>query len=253
MESQLIHALKIHRHQPFASGLTGLEPDVALEPDGRVLVDLKATVTPALLQRINEGGGQVTSSFAQFNAIRALVPLHQLERLAAAREVRFISRAAVAITDTGSVNSQGDVTHMASAARTGFGIAGAGVKVGVVSDSVDYLANSQASGDLDGVTVLAGQGGFGTGEGTAMLEIIHDLAPTAQLFFATGSGGAASLAQNILNLRSNGCDIIVDDFRYANESPLQDGTIAQAVNTVTAGGALYFASAGNGGNLDAGA
>ena len=39
---------------------------------------------------------------------------------------------------------------------------------------------------------------------------------------------------------------------YFNESPFQDGPIAQAVNDVTADGALYFSSAGNEGNKDDG-
>ena len=42
--------------------------------------------------------------------------------------------------------------------------------------------------------------------------------------------------------------MIVDDVLYFNESPFQDGPIAQAVNAVTADGALYFSSAGNEGN-----
>ena len=66
-------------------------------------------------------------------------------------------------------------------------IAGAGVTVGVLSDGVDSLAASIASGDLPADTqVLPGQAGDGD-EGTAMLEIVHDLAPTADLAFATAS------------------------------------------------------------------
>ena len=42
--------------------------------------------------------------------------------------------------------------------------------------------------------------------------------------------------------------MIVDDILYYNEPPFQDGPIAQAVNAVTADGALYFSSAGNEGN-----
>ena len=42
--------------------------------------------------------------------------------------------------------------------------------------------------------------------------------------------------------------MIVDDILYFNESPFEDGPIAQAVNDVTADGALYFSSAGNEGN-----
>ena len=42
--------------------------------------------------------------------------------------------------------------------------------------------------------------------------------------------------------------MIVDDIAYHNESPFQDGPLAQAVNAVTADDALYFSSAGNEGN-----
>jgi hypothetical protein len=155
----------------------------------------------------------------------------------------------------GSVNSEGDVTHAADQARTSFNVTGAGVKIGVISDSIRFLEQSQLNGDLGTVTVLSGRGGADgsnpdKGEGTAMLEIVHDLAPGAQLFFSTGKGGPAAFAQNILDLRASGCDIIVDDLEYPDEAPFQDAVVAQAVNTVTNAGALYFSSAGNSGNLN---
>jgi hypothetical protein len=165
------------------------------------------------------------------------------------------------ILNVGSRNSEGDAKHRANVARTTYGASGAGVKIGVLSDGVNNLATSQALGDLGPVTVLPGQEGSGD-EGTAMLEIIHDLAPDAQLFFASGGGSMASFAQNIRNLRTAGCDIIVDDLRYLVETPFQDGQtttsstnggiVIQAVKDVTAAGALYFSSAGNYGNKNAG-
>jgi hypothetical protein len=253
MDSQLIHAAKRQRGQPFAAGAPNLRFDVTLQPDGRVLVDINAEVTPELLALLVHGGGTVIRSVPEFNSIRALVSPAQLETIAASPAVKSIRRAARFHTNTGSVDSQGDTTHLAAAARAAFGVNGTGIKVGVLSDSVDFLTNSQATGDLGPVTVLPGQSGVpATGEGTAMLEIIHDLAPGAQLFFATADGGEAGFAQNIIALRANGCDIIVDDVGYFDESPFQDGIIAQAVNTVTTGGALYFSSAGNSGNLDSG-
>jgi len=127
---------------------------------------------------------------------------------------------------------------------------GTGVSVGVLSDGVDSLASLQASGDLPaGVTVLSGQAGSGS-EGTAMLEIIHDLAPAADLFFATAFISQASFADNIEALQTAGADVIVDDVGYFAEGVFQDDDVAAAVNTVTAAGAHYFSSAGNAGNLN---
>ncbi len=48
------------------------------------------------------------------------------------------------------------------------------------------------------------------------------------------------------------CDVIVDDVAYSNEPPFQDGTVARAVNDVTASGAIYFSASGNSGNLTSG-
>src|SRR5262249_19520074 len=97
--------------------------------------------------------------------------------------------------------------------------------------------------------VLPGQASSGTDEGTAMMEIVHDLAPGAKLYFATANNSQANFANNIIALRAAGCDIIVDDVTYFAEGAFQDGTVAQAVNTVVANGAMYFSSAGNSGNL----
>ncbi|MGH7951388.1 MAG: S8 family serine peptidase [Limisphaerales bacterium] len=253
LDSQFVYQLKLNRHQFALSGNPNWKPDIKFEPDGRVLVDIDANVTDKLLQQIQQAGGTIVSSVKRFHSIRAKVPLTALEELAGSTNVNFIKRAVKSMHMTGSIDSEGDVTHGADTARGLYNVDGAGVKVGVLSDSVDYLADAQATGDLPtNVTVLDGQSGEpGTGEGTAMMEIVNDLAPGAQLYFATANNGEASFAQNILNLRSNGCDIILDDIFYYDESPFQDGIVAQAVNSVTADGALYFAAAGNGGNQDA--
>ena len=83
-----------------------------------------------------------------------------------------------------------------------------------------------------------------------MLEIVHDLAPGATLGFATADPDEPTFAQNILDLAADGCNIIVDDVLYLDESPFEDGPVAQSVNTVTGAGVLYFSSAGNEGNKD---
>ncbi|WP_460553047.1 S8 family serine peptidase [Ferruginibacter profundus] len=167
---------------------------------------------------------------------------------------------------TGLVNSQGDHAHRADDVRNTYGYEGQGIKIGVLSDSYNALgvaATDVANGELPGVgnplgnttpvTVLVD---FATGsdEGRAMLQIVHDVAPKAQLYFASAFISEASFASNITALRNapNNCDIIIDDIFYFDEPVFQDGIVAQAVNTVTAGGALYFSSAGNEGSLGKG-
>jgi hypothetical protein len=177
--------------------------------------------------------------------------LSRVEAVAADGGVRHVRPALRPMID--KINtSAGDVAHRANLARAGFGVDGTGVKVGVLSDSVEQLASLQASGDLPAVTVLPGQAGSGDSEGTAMLEIVHDLAPGAQLFFATAFNGEGSFAANIRKLRDAGCKVIVDDVGYFSEGVFQDDLIAKAVNEVTADGVAYFSSAGNSGNLSSG-
>ncbi len=185
---------------------------------------------------------------------------------AALRRVDAVGNVAgspISATGVGSRNSEGVLTHGVVSARGAFNTDGTGIKIGVLSDGVTSLAASQAAGDLGLVTVIPGQGGSGD-EGTAMLEIVHDVAPGAQLYFATALGGITSFANNIVALRAAGCDIIVDDVFYFVETPFQDGqapgvisttnggAVIEAVNTVTASGAMYFSSAGNSGNLNDG-
>jgi uncharacterized repeat protein (TIGR01451 family) len=254
MDSQLVFAVKQSRGEQIAPGVGPLRTTVSADQNGRVLVDINAVVTPALLAYIQTVGGQVVNSVAMFKAIRAKVPLGQIEGLAGRADVKHVRTAAKAKTNVGSINSEGDITHRVAAARAAFGVTGAGVKVGVLSDSVDFLNISQILGDLPAnVVVLPGQDGLpGSGEGTAMLEIVHDLAPGAGLYFASAFGSEAQFATNILALRAAGCDVIIDDVYYFAEGPFQDGIIAQAVNAVTADGALYFSSAGNSGNKNDG-
>ncbi|MBA2702363.1 MAG: S8 family serine peptidase [Blastocatellia bacterium] len=167
-------------------------------------------------------------------------------------------------TNVGQRQSEGDITHRANIARSRYGIDGTGVKIGVLSNGVVSLAQAQSTGDLPpDVTVLPGQAGTGD-EGTAMLEIVHDLAPGSKLYFATAFSSITNFADNIKKLRAAGCDIIVDDVFYFAESVFQDGqapaiisptnggVVTQAVNDVTASGGMYFSSAGNEGNLNDG-
>ena len=283
LDSQLWYALQASRGQMVAgvSDVYATAVDtVKANATGYARVDISALVSVDLLDQIAALGGTVTYSDAQLQSISATIPLAALEPLAANSTVYHIAPAAQSTTNRvrvpkmltaqrriakfnnlglpffiGALTSQGDISHTSNLVRSKLGKNGTGVKVGVLSDSVDDLAALIATGDLPpGFTVVPGQSGNpGTSEGTAMAEIIYDLAPGVQLFFATADGGVASFANNIQTLRNvYGCDIIVDDVTYFNEGVFQDGPIAQAVNAVVASGALYFSAAGNSGNLTSG-
>jgi hypothetical protein len=141
----------------------------------------------------------------------------------------------------GTASTEGDGILRADLARAAFGVSGAGVKVGVISDGVDFLVDSQNSGDLPFVEVLfAGEGN----EGTAMLEIVHDLAPGAALAF-WGPGTSVEMVQGINALRDAGARVVVDDLSFFSEPKFQDGMIAQTVRAFAQNGRAYAGSAGN--------
>ena len=231
-------------------------------------MDIRAEVTPEVLERVRELGGTVLSSVERYRAIRAELPLSEVETLAAHEAVRSIRTADEAAThrrrrkppsdvlidvfEAGSRTTQGDVAHRANVARATHGVDGSGIGIGVLSNGVNSLAARQRTSDLPAqVTVLSGQSGEGD-EGTAMLEIVHDLAPGADLYFATAFGGQAAFAENIEALCEAGADVIVDDVYYFLEAPFQDDIIAQGVNTAVDDGCFFFSSGGNGGNKNDG-
>lgn len=219
---------------------------------------------------------------------RTLSPRVQRFRQTLVEALRAHSLVSAPSPEVGAVTSQGDATHRADAARAGFGVNGAGIRIGVISDSFAAASSPTseiAAGDLpgpgnpNGFTMpvqLVGSGDVigGSDEGRAMLQIVHDLAPGAQLYYATGFNSITDFANNIRALRgiaasappngnlSPGCDIIIDDLFYFIETGLHDGqptpsdsnmaVVTQAVNDVTADGALYFSSAGNSGGLTQG-
>ena len=85
-------------------------------------------------------------------------------------------------------------------------------------------------------------------EGRAMLQIVHDIAPGAQLAFRTGFLGEQDMALGISELGDALCNMIVDDISYITEPFFRDGVISQTIDSVVNEGVTFFSSAGNFGN-----
>jgi Subtilase family len=85
-------------------------------------------------------------------------------------------------------------------------------------------------------------------EGRAMMQVVHDVAPGANLAFHTAVEGEADFANGIQALATAGAQVIADDVTYYDEPLFQDGLVAQAVDTVNSAGVAYFSAAGNNGS-----
>ena len=251
MSSRLLYSLRRHRGKSFAPGLEPLARADAADAagaDGRVRVDIEALPrgTKAVIEKLVSLRAEIIHASIPRGAVRAVLAIEGTETLAQMPEVLHVRLGWAPIVS--KVNtSEGDVAHRVQEARALFGVTGDGVRIGVLSNGLGSFEGLQGSGDLPAVTVLPGQEGFGV-EGSAMLEVVHDLAPDAQLYFATGVLGRAAYAENIRKLREAGCDVLVDDLTYLDESPFQDGDVARAVQAVVDDGALYFSAVGNDGN-----
>jgi hypothetical protein len=120
-----------------------------------------------------------------------------------------------------------------------------GILVAVNGGIVAKSFNSD--GDLEACLITCDPGTMVGAEGTAMLEIIHDLAPGAQLYFAN-SDSSMSFEQAADFLAAN-TDVIVTDLSFFT-APF-DGTssvsvsIVDALNNATNPVRALFTSAGN--------
>jgi Subtilase family len=268
-------------------------PGSVLRDGSRLLVDARFDAGAlARLDDLRAAGAEVLAPSRRYQTVTVAVAAGGLRELAAVPGVVGVSenRAPLLFADGpsaaaapgaecegGAVISEGVAQLRAADARSKHGVDGAGVTVGVLSDSYDqataasdgsgavatHAAEDVASGDLPGpANGCSGQavpvdvlqdfpGSAASDEGRAMLQIVHDVAPGADLAFATAFLSELSFAQNIERLArpveedGAGAEVIVDDVFWFEEPFFQDGPVAAAVNDVVAKGAAYFSAAGN--------
>jgi hypothetical protein len=252
-------------------------PGSLVRDRGRVLVTARfARGAGAALPALSRAGAGVVGVSTETQTVTLSVPPPRLRELAAVPGVKAVwqVRAPIAYTpegqcEGGAVISEGLAQLQVDDARDAYALRGKGQTVGVLSDSFDRAGESDAraqddviSGDLPGaagtcsgqqlpVEVLDEGPADGGDEGRAMLQIVHDLVPHADLAFATAFESEESFAENIERLArptSEGgaeAGVIVDDVAWFEEPFFQDGPIAVAIDEVTDDGVTYLTSAGN--------
>ena len=226
-------------------------PLVRLKMDGRIQVYVHLnSFGEAQLNALRSLELEIEIANEDLAIVQGWAPFDRIEEIASLQFVRKVTPPNYGFTQSGSVTTEGDTILNADQVRAQ-GFNGTGVKVGVISGGANNLSNAQASGDLPPtVTVFGSCTSLGPGscnEGTAMLEIVHDIAPGAQLGFAALGNFVTDLLmfQAVDDLVINfDPDVLVDDIIFLRARYFEDGPIAQAVADF-ATQLVYVSAAGN--------
>ncbi len=259
-------------------------PGSLLRLGARVLADVRFSAGAiSALDELRRAGARIVAQSRRYQTVTVAILPYRLHALAAVPGVESVNenRAPLlfevgAECEGGAVISEGVDQVQAATARGRYGVDGSGVTVGVLSDSYDQATQAgdesgpvatRASDDVEASDLPGPANPCGgekspvnvledfddpaaSDEGRAMLQIVHDVAPGAELAFATAFLGEFSFAQNIERLAEPAlegadADVIVDDVIYFEEPFFQDGPIAVAVDQVAGEGVPYFSAAGN--------
>lgn len=166
---------------------------------GIVRVEILAARPTAARAAVVRAGGRVEATYGRL--LEARVSATALTALARSRGVRFVREPARPVAD--SLRGQG-VASTGAALWHKAGARGEGVKVAIVDLGFDGYRQSQGTGDLPETVVrvdFCRPGGFeAESHGTAVAEIVSEMAPGAKLYLvciddAAGLGRAVAYAQ----------------------------------------------------------
>ena len=220
-----IKARGITRENARRRGISALSnPLVKVNEDGAIHIYIHVSTLgadeKAKLER-HEVAIEIANE--ELGIVQAWIPFDRIDDVAELPFVIRITPPSYGTPRTGGVTTEGDAILKADLLRA-LGIDGTGVRVGIISDGANNWTQSRASGDLpaSGITLFGSctpeafdgpscRGGFTCNEGTAMAEIIHDIAPGAQIAVAA-VGTSLEFITRVNDLANSfGADIIVDD------------------------------------------
>lgn len=225
---------------------------------GRIGVQVYAAapVTAAQEGDLSRLGVSVLKNSADFKAVpgadlpntglvSASVPYDKLDALAGLGWVTALRPSLRPAVDAGPITAEGVQLHKADKAQAR-GLTGRGQKVGAISGDVDHLADAVAAGELPpDVQVLQQAASYEDDEGTAMLEIIHDMAPGAKLAYASTQDTTAQYVEAFHTLANAGVTMIAEDIALDDEPAFQQGIGAATAESLAKHGIWISSSAGN--------
>ncbi len=220
---------------------------------GRIGVRIRCESVAKMLENLADLGFKESGRREDLGMIEGFLPVLAIDRLDRLQSQGLLSAGVIfhPVKNIGSVGTQADTVMSSYRVRNLVPdlFSGEGISIGVMSDSYNHLggaANGVASGDLPTDVRVLDEFFMGGDEGRAMIELIHDIAPGSDKYFATAFRGEFGFANNIQQLADSGCQVIVDDVAYLTEPFFQDGILSQKINEVSQfQGVLYFSSAGN--------
>ncbi len=189
------------------------------------------------------------NSFFQFSVtdtayqrMAGWIPVENLTKIA--MEPALVSLMIQLPPHVSAISTEGELLMNTAPFRTINGMNGQGIRIGVISDGVASLEKMKAAGEVpEDLTVLSNT--IGGNEGTAMLQIIHDIAPEASLYFHDRGASQIEYIHAIDALIRSGCRIICDDITYV-EPFFEDGYVAENIrDRILSYGIVYITSAGN--------
>ncbi len=176
-----------------------------------------------------------------------VVPKQRIGEFEALSEVLSIQLPKRTYPNRGSAVTERDTLLDAPQVRE-LGKMGQGVKVLVIAEGANSLTKAQAANDLPtSVTDLTPTGcdwEEGCNEGTAMLEIIHDIAPETQLGIC-GANNDLEFIECVSRGIGEGFDVMVDDLSNPFEPFFEDGPVARQIERAVEKGVLFVSDAGN--------
>lgn len=214
---------------------------------GSLLVEVTADSAAAAAAAVEAAGGEVQRTGP--GRVDALVDPSAVTKLAQAPGVRYVAPPALPVIQ--SVTGQEVGTTRADAWHT-LGLTGAGVTVAVIDTGFAGLSAAQAAGELPPVVTKADfcNGAFDSAgiHGTAVAEVVHEVAPDARLLLACVGTSADALAAEQW-ARSQGATIVNHSVAWFNTARGDGtggaGTPDAAVADAAANGVLWVNAAGN--------